>query len=149
MIKAFIIFVFSTSYLCSNELLRFSLRVNKKPSTSGTSKFIETCSIRADKNEIRFFSEKKLSTGEIIRSKKYSVIIKNKEVKLNIQKKKNLHIFRQNFHKYILEKKYNLQKVKILSSLIFLNIAPLHQYPYNEFLFYYGKYNLTKILQNK
>lgn len=90
-----------------------------------------------------------LVNGEIIRSKKYSVIIKNKEVKLNIQKKKNLHIFRQNFHKYILEKKYNLQKVKILSSLIFLNIAPLHQYPYNEFLFYYGKYNLTKILQNK
>ena len=38
-------------------------------------------------------------------------------------------------------------KVKILSALIYLNIAPLHGYPYNEFLFYYGKLNLIKLLK--
>ena len=39
----------------------------------------------------------------------------------------------------IKSKNYDLNKVKILSALIYLNIAPLHGYPYNEFLFYYGK----------
>ena len=84
--------------------------------------------------------------GEIIRNKKYSVKIKNNKVEYKIANKSNLVSFRNYFHKYLARNKYDIDRVKLLSSLIYLNIAPLHDYPYNEFLFYHGKLSLTKIL---
>ena len=41
---------------------------------------------------------------------------------------------------------YDLKKVEILTSIIWLNMAPLHEYPFNNFLFNFGKYNLYKNL---
>ena len=87
-----------------------------------------------------------LVNGEIIRKKKYSVKIKKNNVKYKITTIKKLIDFRNYFHKYLVKNFYDLNKVKLLSSLIFLNIAPLHEYPYNEFLFYHGKLSLNKIL---
>ena len=84
--------------------------------------------------------------GEIIRNKKYNVKIKNNKVKYKIASKANLISFRNYFHEYLNKNKYDVNKVKLLSSLIYLNIAPLHDYPYNEFLFYHGKLSLTKTL---
>ena len=87
-----------------------------------------------------------LVNGEIIRSKKYKVKISKNNVQYRIAKKTNLINFRNYFHKYLIHNGYDLNKVKLLSSLIYLNIAPLHDYPYNELLFYHGKLSLTKIL---
>ncbi len=49
-------------------------------------------------------------------------------------------------HQFIKDKGYNLNKVELLSSIIWLNMAPLHEYPFNKFLFNFGKYNLHKNL---
>ena len=49
-------------------------------------------------------------------------------------------------HSFIVNKGYDLKKVKVLSSIIWLNMAPLHEYPFNKFLFNFGKYNLYKNL---
>lgn len=49
-------------------------------------------------------------------------------------------------HKFIKDKGYDLNKVELLSSIIWLNMAPLHEYPFNKFLFNFGKYNLHKNL---
>jgi len=50
------------------------------------------------------------------------------------------------FEDFALEEGYDFEKVKLLTALIFLNIAPLHHYPYSEFLFYLGKYQLHNVL---
>lgn len=50
-------------------------------------------------------------------------------------------------HQFIIDKGYDLKKVKILSSIIWINMAPLHEYPFNHFLFNFGKYNLYKNLK--
>jgi choline kinase len=47
-------------------------------------------------------------------------------------------------HSYIKKNGYDLKKVKVLTSIIWINMAPLHDYPLNHFLFNYGKYNLYK-----
>jgi hypothetical protein len=52
-------------------------------------------------------------------------------------------------HAFILKNKLDLKKVKILTAIIWINMAPLHEYPFNNFLFNYGKYNLYKQLTNK
>lgn len=48
----------------------------------------------------------------------------------------------QNYEKFIKENGLDLYKIKILMSLIWINMAPLHEYPLSKFLFYFGKYNL-------
>lgn len=51
-------------------------------------------------------------------------------------------------HEFITQNGYDLKKVEILSSIIWLNMAPLHEYPFNKFLFNFGKYNLHKNLKH-
>ena len=51
-------------------------------------------------------------------------------------------------HNFIIENGYDLKKVKVLSSIIWINMAPLHEYPFNKFLFNFGKYNLYKTLND-
>jgi choline kinase len=50
-------------------------------------------------------------------------------------------------HNFIVDNGYDLKKVKTLTSIIWINMAPLHEYPFNNFLFNFGKYNLYKNLK--
>jgi NDP-sugar pyrophosphorylase family protein len=50
-------------------------------------------------------------------------------------------------YSFIEENEFDLKKVKILTTLIWINMAPLHEYPFNKFLFNFGKYNLYKNLK--
>jgi hypothetical protein len=50
-------------------------------------------------------------------------------------------------HQFIKENGYDLKKVEVLTSIIWINMAPLHEYPFNNFLFNFGKYNLYKNLK--
>jgi choline kinase len=51
---------------------------------------------------------------------------------------------KKSLHTFIEENNYDLKKVEILTSIIWINMAPLHEYPFNNFLFNFGKYNLYK-----
>ena len=44
-----------------------------------------------------------------------------------------------------IKNKYDLTKVRLITALIYLNIAPLHHKPYSFFLFQLGKYLLNDI----
>lgn len=44
---------------------------------------------------------------------------------------------------------YDYKKVETLTALIWLNMSPLHEYPFNKFLFNFGKYKLSKVLSNE
>jgi len=67
---------------------------------------------------------------------------------VNIDLKCNYMLIRQieDFDKFILDNDLDLFKVKILTSLIWINMAPLHQSPLNNFLYLFGKYNLCCLL---
>ena len=47
---------------------------------------------------------------------------------------------------FIIENGYDYKKVEVLTSIIWINMAPLHEYPFNYFLFNFGKLNLYKAL---
>ena len=49
------------------------------------------------------------------------------------------------YENYILNKKFDLNKVKIMTGLIYLNMAALHEYPFDKFLFAFG----TKLLNSQ
>lgn len=46
------------------------------------------------------------------------------------------------FEQFVNENNYDINKIKIITSLIWLNMAPLYDGKLSEFLFYFGKYNL-------
>lgn len=61
---------------------------------------------------------------------------------------KNINILAQEqFFEYLTVKSFDIKKVKILTALIFLNIAALHHEPYNHLLYYLGKFQLYQILK--
>lgn len=52
----------------------------------------------------------------------------------------------QDFDKFVQENGYNLHKIKLLTSIIWLNMAPLYGGKLRDFLFYFGKFNLHLLL---
>lgn len=52
----------------------------------------------------------------------------------------------EDFDRFVEERQYDANKIKMLTALIWLNMAPLYDGKFREFLFYFGKYNLYKIL---
>jgi NDP-sugar pyrophosphorylase family protein len=46
------------------------------------------------------------------------------------------------FEKFVNENNYDLKKIKLITSIIWLNMSPLYTGKLSEFLFYFGKYNL-------
>lgn len=50
------------------------------------------------------------------------------------------------FHNFLRKKNISVGKVELLTALIYLNISPLHHYPYSLFLYYLGKFELNRVL---
>lgn len=73
----------------------------------------------------------------------YDVVYKD-ECNVIIDIKCNYFLTQQleDFDKFVIENNYNLKKIKVITSTIWLNMAPLYDGKLSEFLFYFGKYNL-------
>ena len=84
----------------------------------------------------------------IVVNNQYNVSWKEGEIKFDIQRKKSLVECEQRLNTWMLENGYNLKKVKVLTALIYLNIAALHHYPYSLLLYGLGKKMLKEELNN-
>ena len=73
---------------------------------------------------------------------KYSYIITKAKIEIpdNFQKAK------ETFEKWNIAEGYDLKKVKVLTGLVFLNMAPLHENLLDRYLFYFAKQNLYNAL---
>lgn len=85
----------------------------------------------------------------IVDKKLYSININETDVSCDILRSHELIRCQQTLYNFIRDKGFDLQKVKILSCIIWLNMSPLHEYPLNLFLFYFGKCNLWKQINQK
>ena len=83
---------------------------------------------------------------EIIINKKFFISWSKKEIKIKISKKKNMKECINYFEQWLFTNKLNKKKVYILTSLIYLNIASLHHFPYSLFLYGLGKKMLKESL---
>lgn len=67
------------------------------------------------------------------------------EVIFDFSTSNNLADAKNIIEKYFFKKKFNVNKIKILSSLIYLNMAPLHSSPFSELLYFLG---ISKLSEN-
>jgi choline kinase len=88
-------------------------------------------------------------TQEKIRQKKYYVNYDNQKANYMFSKRRNLMKYLIYFEEFLLKNNYDLFKVKLISALIYLNIAPLHHHPYSDLLFFNGKLCLHQLLKQK
>lgn len=87
---------------------------------------------------------------EIIDNNEFEVIINSKgEIKLNIHRLQTLVDCENIYFEYLKSNGYNVEKVKLLRAIIWLNMSPLHHHPFDNFLFYFGKYELHRLINNR
>ena len=75
----------------------------------------------------------------VVVNNQYNISWKEGEIKFDIQRKQNLVECEKRLNAWMKENNYDLKKVKVLTALIFLNIATLHHYPYSLLLYGLGK----------
>ena len=68
----------------------------------------------------------------------------SEEILVDLKMNYRFFLAKQKFDKWCLENDYDVRKINILTSIIWINMSPLHSYPLNKFLFYFGKFNLYK-----
>lgn len=61
--------------------------------------------------------------------------------------KNDLHDARERYEQFLSEHDFDLKKIKILTSIIFLNMAPLHHDPFDLMLYHLGRSMLHKSLK--
>ena len=83
---------------------------------------------------------------EIVMQDLFKVEETKKNIKVDIYRKNNLIECEEIFLQWIDEKGYSRKRVNVLRALIWINMSPLHHYPFDKFLFYFGKLNLYKSL---
>ena len=77
---------------------------------------------------------------------KIEQINKNK-VNLNYKQTLSNKKCKKIFYEFLKDKKISIMKVELITALIYLNIAPLHHYPYSLFLYYLGKFELNRVIK--
>lgn len=85
---------------------------------------------------------------KMIQNNFYKINIEKEHIICNIHLNSTLYDCKEVLHEFITTKGLDLLKVKIITPLIWLNMAPLHSHPFDTFLYYFGKYNLYKELKN-
>lgn len=64
----------------------------------------------------------------------------------DILRKDNLVECQKVLFDFLRKEGYDARKVRMLSGLIWLNMAPLHHHPFNTFLYYFGKLHLWRAI---
>jgi choline kinase len=68
----------------------------------------------------------------------------NGAITCDIHRKQILVDSQEVLFEYIRKNGFDKKKVRVLTAIVWLNMSPLHHYPFNKFLYYFGKYNLWR-----
>lgn len=86
---------------------------------------------------------------DIISNNGFKIDISDTGITCDLFRSHNMVLCQQALMRKLGDAGYNLNKIRILTCLIWINMSPLHVYPLNRFLFYFGKYNLWRELCTK
>jgi choline kinase/thiamine kinase-like enzyme len=86
---------------------------------------------------------------ELIVNNHFQVTWLDDEIKFSLLRKQQLVECERFFYDWCAMNGFSLKKIRILTALIYLNIAVLHHYPYSLLLFVLGKQMLKKSIENQ
>jgi len=83
---------------------------------------------------------------KIIRDDHYEIRMKGSTITFDVYQKKSLIDCQKILKEYAFANNYSWRKIETIASLILLNIAPLHHDPYSKLLYFFGKEQLQRIV---
>lgn len=83
---------------------------------------------------------------QLVNQQAYTFQKTDNGIECDILRKHSLVKFQEILRNFVLSQGLDWQRVEILTALIWINMAPLHADPLNKFLFYFGKYHLSRSL---
>ena len=83
-----------------------------------------------------------------IKKNRFSFKEDDKNINFKIPKIKQDKEYKKIFKNYINREKLDMKKIRILTGIIFLNMAPLHTYPFDKILFNYSRKILHQEIRN-
>lgn len=86
---------------------------------------------------------------EIVNQNNFEIIINDSNVYCEIFRKHDLVESGKVLREFVELNNLDYKKVQVLTSLIWLNMAPLHHHPFDLFLFNFGKLNLWRVLADE
>lgn len=86
---------------------------------------------------------------QMVNRELFTIKVRSRDIFCDILRHNTLVECQNIFYRFADKYQYDLKKIKILTSLIWLNMSPLHQHPFDLFLFYFGKYNLWRVLNEE
>lgn len=78
----------------------------------------------------------------------YEITQSGENIKYNWHTDGNWHKFIDSFKVWVIFNKYDINKIELLTALIFLNMSPLHCDGLDDILFYHSKFMLEKITKS-
>ena len=84
---------------------------------------------------------------ELINKNLFNVRRKVNRIEFDFLRKQNLVECEDYFRSFVHKHGYDYKKVRLMTYLIYLNIAALHHYPYSLLLFYLGKSGIYRIIK--
>lgn len=85
---------------------------------------------------------------ELVAKEEYHIIWEGNEITYDFNRKQILVKCENYYYKWLANNGYDVDKVKLMAALIFLNIAGLHHYPYSLVLMSLGKEMLADCLED-
>ncbi len=83
---------------------------------------------------------------EIILKELFVLERNNNKISCDILRKEKLVQCQRRFEEFLRDNGFDIKKVRILTAIVWLNMCPLHTYSFNVFLYYFGKLNLWKAI---
>ena len=72
----------------------------------------------------------------------FTIDSKSDNISCDVYKKKSNLDCKTKLKEFCLKNNISYDEIEILTSLILINMAPLHEHPLDMFLYYFGKHNL-------
>ncbi len=85
---------------------------------------------------------------EIILANEFKIDERRDDIFIDVHRSENLVQCQLVLRNYLAEMGVNLRKLDILTSIVWINMSPLHIHPLDKFLFYFGKFNLMKAMSH-
>ncbi len=83
---------------------------------------------------------------DIVNRGLFNIMFSDNNIKCDIMRNSITVECQHILYEFLVKHNFSLPKVNLLTPIIWLNMSPMHEYPINTFLFFFGKYSLAKVL---
>jgi hypothetical protein len=81
-----------------------------------------------------------------IKNNNFTFVSDKNEIHFDFGSNNSVNEAKQEFTNFLIKNKYDIKKIEIITSLIYLNMSPLHSEPFSHLLYFFGILRLSKIL---